>query len=112
MGWFSTNARLVCVIEGEGAVEYMDCVHLFQANEYADAQLRALELGRTQEQEYRNGEGKLVRWRLKELVSLDAVVADLDGAEVYSQPTPLEDGVEIPFDTVFRPEDSDPTSSI
>ena len=111
--WFSTNVRIVCLIEGEGAARYMDCVHLMRATDFEHAMTRALALGRTHESEYKNAERQLVRWRLQEVVSLDAIPKeDLDGAEVYSEPKPLEEGSSIPFDTDFRPEDSEPTQTI
>ncbi len=91
----------------------MDSVHVFRAEDYDDAQARALSIGRSHEQEYNNHEEMLVRWRFKEIVSLDAIKPDdLDGAEVYSEPFELEDDERIPFDTVFHPEDSEPTSTL
>lgn len=113
MEWFSTKVRVVCLIENTGAVNYMDCVHLFRATDYADAEAVALRLGRTHEKEYKNGAGELVRWRLKEVVSLDQIGTTIkDGAEVSSEFRDLEPDVAIAFDAEFRPEDSLPTNSI
>lgn len=111
--WFSSRLRLVCVIEGSGATRYQDSVHLFRAGDFEEAFQRALDLGRACEESYLNPDKKRVRWRLKEIVSLDIITADqLDGAEVYSEPVPLEEGVEIPFDATFTPETSRPTQTI
>lgn len=113
MNWFSSKVRIVCLIETVGASRYMAPIHLFRAEDYDAARARALVLGRAHEQEYRNGDGHLVRWRFKEIISLDMIRADdLDGTEIYSEFSAIEDGVFIPFDAQFRPEDSDPTNTI
>lgn len=113
MNWFSTKVRLVCLLEGAGGTRYMDSVHLFRAKDSADAHGVALKLGREHEDEYRNSEGETVRWRLKEIVSLDCLGAELvDGVEVYSEPVALETDVAIDFDDVFHPEKSEPTQTV
>ena len=111
--WFSTRVRLVVLIEGAHAMRYSDSVFVFRAADFDDAFRRALALGRKQEQEYVGGEGKRVRRRLKEVVSLDIISADdLDGAEVYSEPVDLATGEASDFDQVFTPESSKPTQTI
>lgn len=111
--WFSSKLRLVCLIEGKGATRYQDSVYLFRADEFEEAFQRALDLGRACEESYLNPDNKRVYWRLKEIISLDIITADqLDGAEVYSEPVPLEEGVEISFDASFSPEASRPTQTI
>ncbi len=113
MIWFSTKVRLVCLIEPDGSDGGMDSVHLFRAEDYDDARAKALQIGHSHEQEYKNHQGMLVRWRFQEIVSLDAIKAEnLDGAEVYSEPIEFEEGEGIPFDTVFHPEDSEPTTTL
>jgi hypothetical protein len=32
MNWYSSKVRVVCLVQGHGAVRYMDSVHLFKAN--------------------------------------------------------------------------------
>lgn len=91
--WFSTRVRLVAVVEGRAASHQMECVHVFRASEWDSAFQRALELGRSHEEEYTNDAGRVVRWTLAEVVSLDLLKADdLDGAEVYSEMTEVERG--------------------
>ena len=112
-GWFSSKVRLVVLAEGGGAVRYADSVYLFRAADYDAALQRALVLGRGQEQEYVGGEGKRIRWRLKEIVSLDAIdAADLDGVELYAEPVALTAGESYGFDAAFTPETSQPTQTI
>ena len=111
--WFSARVRLVLLIEGAGARGYADSVFVFRAADFDDAFQRALALGRKQEQEYVGGEGKRVRRRLKEVISLDILRADdLDGAEVYSEPVDLAAGEASNFDQVFTPEASKPTQTV
>jgi hypothetical protein len=109
MKWFSSKVRLVVLLEKEGAWRYADSVLVFRAADFGEAFQRALALGRELEEEYLNGEGEKVRWRLKEIVSLDVLDDDLDGAEVYSEPVALEPGEGYTFDVRFEPEKSQPT---
>jgi len=107
--WFSSTVRRVCLVEGEGCVMANDSVHIFRATDFDDAFERALEVGRAQEEEYRNGAGQLVRWRLEELLSLDMIRAEsLDGAEVHSRLEEIDPPREVDMDEVFTPECSQP----
>ena len=113
MTWFSARVRLVCLIENEGATRYMDNVYVFLGRDFDGAMQRAIDLGRSEEEEYMNKYGERVRWRLKEVISLDMIRSEsLDGAEVYSEPVDLEPGEIIPFDQTFNPEDLEPTQTI
>ena len=42
--WFSALVRMVCLIEGTGAVDYMDCLHIFQSQNFDTAFKEALKL--------------------------------------------------------------------
>lgn len=111
--WFSAKVRLVLLIAGSDAVEYRDSIFVFRSTDFPPAFQRALAIGRSQEEQYENAEGRLVRWRFKEIVSLDIIQTDeLDGAEVYSEPVDLEEGAKIEFETSFEPELSKPTQTI
>ncbi len=79
--WFSARLRCVLLIQDVGAVRYMDSLYLLRATDFAKAFTRVLDLGRREEKEYRNHDGQLVRWRFKEVLSLDIIAAQLDGAE-------------------------------
>ena len=112
MRWYSSKVRLVVLMEKQGATRYSDSVFLFRAEDFDQAFQRALELGRAQEEEYVGGEGEKVRWRLKEVVSLDVLGDELDGAEVYSEPVSLAPGEAYAFDVAFEPEKSQPTQTV
>lgn len=112
MDWFSTKVRLVCLIESQRADTYMDSVYVFRSQDWATAFQRAIELGKQQEKEYLNADNRQVRWRLKEIISLDWLFAQsLDGAEVYSESVAVGAGDSIPFDAAFEPEKSTPTQT-
>ncbi len=112
MRWFSSKVRLVVLLETQGASRYADSVFLFRAADFDEAFQRALALGRAQEEEYTGGEGERVRWRLKEILSLDVLDDELDGVEVYSEPVTLAPGEAYPFDATFEPEKSQPTQTV
>jgi hypothetical protein len=114
--WFSVNIRLVVLIETKGAVQYMDSVFLFRDATAKSAWAKAIQLGKSQEKEFVNDLGQRIRWKLKEIVSLDRFSLDSgeEYIEVYSEPREIkvEDGVLIPFDSIFHPENSLPTQSV
>lgn len=78
---------------------------MFRAAGWEQAFRRALELGRSHERDY--GDGDRVRWRLDRILTLDMIGApDLDGAEVFSALSDVSGGPG--FDTVFEPERHQP----
>jgi hypothetical protein len=96
-------------VENHNATSFMDMIFIFRAKEFQDAFTRALELGRQTEEEYLNAYHERVRWRLKEVISLDMIRREsLDGAEVYSESFEVPADQHIPFDTEFHPEQSQP----
>jgi hypothetical protein len=64
----------------------------------------ALQLGYGVEQRYSNGEGQMVRWKLKEIISLD-IIPEMKptGVEVYAEPVYPKDGETFPFEEGFSP---------
>ena len=105
MLWFSSKIRFVCLIANRGATRYRDSIYLFQASDYDDAFERVLQLAKSREEVYENDEGLEVKWRTKEIVSLDQIGEKLVGVlEVYSEPVPLEIGTLIPCGTQLHPE--------
>jgi len=111
--WFSATVRLVSVVQGTGAFSYMDCVHLFRALDWDDAFDCALAIGRAHETQYQNAERAQLRWRLKEVRTLDLILAeDLDGAEIRSEFIDAPSDEEASFDTEFHPENSQPPQTL
>jgi len=114
--WYSARLRIAIVVEGAGVWQYMECVHVFLAAGWPVAFERALVLGRAHEKEYSNTDGRLVRWRLNEILTLDLLsVAEIDGAEVYSEFTdagPADSADGSAFDRTLHPEQSQPRQTI
>jgi hypothetical protein len=107
--WYSAKLRFVVLLETTGAEDGEDSIYLLRSDSFEGAFARALEIGRKAEHEYLGGTGEQVRWRFKEIVTLDVLqAADLDGVEVHSELTPLGDDEHYDFDHVFEPEASRP----
>jgi hypothetical protein len=114
MNWYSACIRLVWIIESDGGVAYQDSVCLFLASDWDSAKDKALRKGRSLERTYENVDGKMVRFALVRLVTLDLIEQIVDGVEVYSQPVDLNlaDARPMTFDQTFTPESFEPTQSI
>ena len=110
--WFGAKLRFAIIVEQLGLRHYMDSVILFEAEDFENAFNQALRIGRAKEQEYRNGDGQLVRWRLVEVLSLDKIKEEnLDGAEICSEPVFTADP-SVAIDHQFHPEISRPTQTM
>ena len=111
--WFSAKFRVAALVEAQGIVRFMDCVHVFRAQDWETAFERALSLGRTHESEFTNADGASAKWRLAQVVTLDLLEGDtLDGREVYSEFVSPDDDDTVGWDHEFHPESSTPTQSI
>jgi hypothetical protein len=107
--WYAAKLRFVILLETTGSEDAIDSIYLLRSHSFEAAFTRALEIGRAAETEYLGGTGERVRWRLKEIVTLDALqAAELDGIEVHCQFMPLSDNERFAFDHVFQPEFSNP----
>ena len=113
MSWFSTKVRLVCFIGTHEAIRYADSVHLLEAADFREAFEKALSAGRSHEEEYLNSDNESVRWKLKEIISLDMLENGIvDGCEVYSEPNPLGSDELMLAESDLCPEKSLPTQTI
>jgi hypothetical protein len=105
--WFSAQTRLVCFIDGVPQY-FRDTIHLLRAEGWDEALKRAIALGRRKEAEYQNANSVLVRWKLREVLTLDILAeGELDGAEVHSELAPLEVALPLEEDEL-DPERSEP----
>jgi hypothetical protein len=110
--WYAAKLRFIILLETTGSEDAIDSIYLLRSNSFEAAFARALEIGRAAETEHLGGTGERVRWRLKEIVTLDALqAADVDGVEVHCQFTPLSDNERFGFDHVFQPDLSKPDHS-
>ncbi len=111
--WFSSKVRCVCLVENHNATSFMDLVFVFRAKDFNDAFKKALELGYKQEEEWLNIYTERVRWRFKEILALDIIKAEsLDGVEVNSESFDVPADQEIPFDSEFYPQQSEPKQTV
>ena len=109
LSWYAAKLRFVVLLESTGSEDASNSVFLLRSDSFEAAFARALAIGRAAEHEYLGGTGEWVRWRFKEIVTLDVLQAtELDGIEVYSEFTPLGDDERYSFDYVFQPELSKP----
>lgn len=111
--WYSAKLRRVCLVEGKVATLAMESIHIFRAQSFEGALARAVAIGRELDEDYRNSDGAHVKWRLKEVVSLDLIRSDnLDGAEIHSQFADVNPNEGLSFDSLFTPEASTPGQTI
>jgi hypothetical protein len=111
--WYSAKLRFVVMVEPVGGDTLNDCIYLFKAVDFPAAFERAVTIGESAQNEYRNADGQRVLWRFKEVISLDIIrTNDLDGAEIYSEPIHLKNEEIIPFETQFSPHNSNPIQTI
>ena len=112
--WFSAKIRFACLVDSKGLVGYRDSIYVFQSSDFDDAFKRALAIGESQETSYLNADQQPVKWKLKEIISLDIVGSALpeSGAEVYSEPVKPLPSEQVPFDHEYDPGTSKPTQTI
>lgn len=113
--WFSAKIRLACLVESQGLHRYQDSVYVFSGVDFDDAFSKALAIGKAQERSYMNGDEELVRWRLKEIISLDLLghePLNASGFEVYSELVEPSPAKQFEFDHEFQPADSKPTQTV
>jgi hypothetical protein len=110
--WFSAMVRIAIAVEGIGVTNSSKSVFIFQAVDFDQAMDRALALGRGIEREYANEDGRIVRWRLVGIETIDMLGPEIvDGCEVYSEPSTIDDPKPDDFDQEYSPDQSKPTQS-
>ena len=114
MNFYSARLLLIILVDDgrpRKTHTWDEIVVTFRARDFAHAFRRALEIGRSHETEYVNGDDQQVRWVLVEVTTLDHVGKRVDGAEVASRLFSRRSKTAIPFDMEFQPEDSTPSQS-
>lgn len=107
MTWRSASLRMARMVDPIGCDALVDHVFVFQVPAGRSGLAAAIAVGRSLERE--EAEGTRAKWRLVEVKKLDVLsVDDLDGAEVYSEMTEVDEPDRVPFGTVFHPERSRP----
>jgi hypothetical protein len=110
--WFSAKLQFIALQEREPASLTMQTIILFQAADFTDALARAVAIGRRAQEEYGVHGGTKVRWRLREVLTLDMVPApSADGTEVYSEFVDVDTQEPIGWSAEFEPERSKPVQT-
>jgi hypothetical protein len=109
-GWFTAMAVYIVQIGDDLTVRTHRNLYAFHASGFESAFEKALILARKEEEEFENGFGELVSWRLVEIETLDFVGKRIrDGWEIYSEPGPDQPVTDFTFP--LRPELSEPTET-
>src|SRR4028118_2369956 len=103
--WFSAKLELMTLVESRGATSAGSSVVIFRATDFDQAFVRALNIGRSMENRYKNEEDEWVRWAFRGISFLNlSQNNDLDGAEVhYESRGAIEESV-LDIDIIFSPE--------
>src|SRR5882724_10233387 len=106
MNYYSARLLFIILVDDgrpKRKNHYDESIVLFRAKDFDHAQERALEIGKTREEVYKNGKQQDVRWALIEIVNLDYIGRKLDGAEVASKLHYLVSKTPISPKKRFRP---------
>ena len=108
--WYYGRLRWAVMVEGaEGLREWKDAVHIFLSTDQHSAFQQAILIGRMAELYHQEGR-RLVESRLAEVVSLDCMGASRTQFQVDLGSKRTEE--KLPFDHVFRPEETMPESAV
>lgn len=110
-GWYSAMLCFLYINSVRGQVLQDDCIFLVRARSFEGAFKKFLLVGRQKETSYKNDEGHDVKVVLAEILTIDKIPDDLDGAEVHSDLQEIEDP-EITFETPIDPARSKPGQTI
>jgi hypothetical protein len=100
---------MVVMHDRDGALDFNDCVYLFRSpkDDWRLALKAAVAAGQANEVSYDNPDGERIRWRVKEVLTLDCLGPELaDPVEVHS--TFRDPDRPIASGTRFEPESSQP----
>lgn len=86
--WYTASLTFVVDVEGEDKVRRSRSVVILRAPgaDFERARAIALSMGRDMQRDYLNVDGKLVRWALENVETVDWIGPELeDGREVYHE---------------------------
>lgn len=89
MNWYSAKLLFEAEVEGDESDDRLceESIRILLADDDRHAQERASEIGAKAEHQYLNDEGRVVRWRFKEVLDIQDICEPevTDGMEVFSQ---------------------------
>lgn len=112
MDYYSVRNAIICLVDDreipdDGYTQDIQ-VRIVQASDFEDAFQQALKLGREEEHEYRNEDGRKVRWAFKEVEVITKIGHDVLGVEISSRMEGIHPKEPLDINTLFYPEASEP----
>ena len=113
MSYFSVRLSIICIVNKSGIPEdgYTQDIqiHIVEAKDYEEAFKKALEIGKAQEQEYKNEALETVAWKFKEIEHIRNLGNSVTGVEVSSRLEGYFPDKQLEIGVEFSPENSEPT---
>ena len=93
MTWYLAKIvyRIICG-DGNHTSQFDEQLRLIEAGDENEALLKAVNIGRQEEETFFNKKEQLVRWQFVNVSELHVLSHLIDGAELYSQIKETEDG--------------------
>lgn len=112
MNYFSVRIAILCiadetVVPEDGYTQDIQ-VHIVKAINFSEAFQKALEIGKNEEDTYRNEANQTVRWIFREVEAITDLGAEIEGKEVSSRMEGYYPQNPISVSTQFEPEKSTP----
>ena len=112
MEYYSITISIICIVDDgklpkEGYTQDIQ-VHIVKASGFEEAQLKAVEIGRSEEHEYKNENGNTVYWKFKEIEYIRKLGESITDVEVSTRLEHLPSDEILTSKTNFCPEKSEP----
>lgn len=113
MMWFSAMLVFAIHVEDVGVERTARSLILFKStNDFEEAKKSALKVGLSKEESYKNGDEKLVQWKLMNIETLDLLGEEIDDLkEVYSEFRDVDHEASRTLLSDMNPEASKPTQT-
>ncbi|MEE4243988.1 MAG: DUF4288 domain-containing protein [Kangiellaceae bacterium] len=112
MDYYSVTISVICIIDDgklpvDGYTQDIQ-VHIVEANDSGEAKLKAIDIGRAQEHNYKNADGFNVFWKFKEIEYIRKLGKVVTGIEVSTRLESIHYDEVYSSVTNFNPEQSEP----
>ena len=112
MNYFSIRISIICLVDESQIPEdgYTQDIQIYivKAGDFDEAFKKAIEIGKSEEQDYINEFGNKVKWVFKEVEAITRLGDSVLGIEISSRMEGFNPENPIAYETPFRPEKSDP----
>lgn len=112
MNLFSIRIAVICIVDDgvvpeDGYTQDVQ-VHLVEAYNFDEAFVKALAIGKAQEQSYKNDEGNNVVWRFKDVENIRKIGDVATGVEISTRFEEFFPQSPLNVNSKFSPEKSEP----